>query len=193
MQNLIGFKTAFFSLQWQGEEVGGIGFGPSRTPSTKVVTTDALITDDIHVTNSTAYQADTNADKVSVDVTSYGRKLQQEAVFMAIISALSDASAKPADERVTGIFNSFFHDYHCQVTTREVNPVRTTPPYYIFAPLIKSLVLAADHFVTKNDYRQLRMLVKVNDVPVANSLVVYKDSPHLSTLSGTTNGSSLTA
>lgn len=172
----LGFNTASFSLQWQGVEVGGILFGSTRTDNTqKSFTTDSLDGNDI--------------SGVSVDFAPYGRELGQGDVFMAIVSALSEAAAKPADERITNIFNSFFDDFHCQITSKGVIPVRTTPPYSTFGTLIRSLWLATDYIVTSNEKRQLRMLVKVNDVSVAQSLIIWKDDPHLVTSGGDTNSS----
>lgn len=90
-------------------KVGEIVFGPCQTDNTsKDVTTDAL------------YGNDNSA--VSVQFTPYGRELGQYDVFMAIVSALSQAAERPADERVTGIFNSFFDQIDCQTTSTEVKP-----------------------------------------------------------------------
>ena len=170
------FNTAFFRLEWQGVTVGGLLFGPTQPDNTpKQLTTDALIVND--------------TSAVSVNFTPYGRELDQVDMFMAIISALSEAAVKPANERVAGIFNSFFDHYHCQITSTGVMPTRTDPPYYTFETLIQSLWLATEYIVTNNQKWQLRMLVKVNNVPVAQSEVVWKDDPHLVALGGDTNSS----
>lgn len=205
--NLTGFNTVFFSLQWQGIEVGGIGMGDAliisqfleaRSNGTDKTTKNLAMSNppDSNITDSTTAlkelfrginpKVPSNEDNLSVDFDYYGQELQKEAVFMAIISALSEAAVKPAEDKVTGTFTSFFDDEHAQFTTRETTPARIRPPYYTYKWLIASLVRAVDHFVRNNVYRQLKMNLKLNNVAFAKSVLYYKFDPHLAPLETST-------
>ena len=181
------WETSIWSMEWQGNAIGGIALGDPTTLSqlfesdssgTEETPQNLVVSDgpanDTNATNGTTIPGQPDdTDPVTLDV-SYGRSLDKSAVFLTIIAALSDAAVKPADSRVTGTWSSSFSNYHCEFHTEELTPVRTSPPFYTFRWLIESLGKAIQVFVLYNRYQELSMRVKVNNIVVAQSSFEYK-------------------
>ena len=197
---VIGFKTVFFSLQWLGEEVGGLALGDSRSIS-RFLESHSNETDKMthnlamsaapieaatpgivaleELVEATNLTAPSNADRLNIEFEYYGQTLLKQSIFLAIISALSDVAVKAHQDKVIGKFSSFFDDEHALFTTEAIEPARTSPPYYTYGTMIGTLALAADYLVQHRDYHELKMKIKVNDIVVANAALSYLDDPHL--------------
>lgn len=205
MKDVIGFKEAFYSLQWQGSQVGSITIrdpgGVSRFLKGRIGKSEEVANNRVisglptefckygtasleKLAEGTNLTAPLNARGLTIYFRSRGRQLDKDTVFMTIISALSEAVLKDTYARVTDVFNSYFDGFHARFTTDEVSPAPTVPPYYTFELLIASLKYASEYLVEYKAWRELEMTLLVNGNLVGESVLRYMRYPPLTTALG---------
>lgn len=155
------FQLSFFSLHWKGEEAGGIGIGsPPRATGTMI---------------SDLSTVPSNRD-IAVDYEFFGAQtLGKDAVFMTIISALSEAAPPPADTRIQETWINFLHTENCLFTVVPTEAARTTM-MFTYQDLIQTLSKAADFFSDSNRYQQLSMHITFAGTKIAQAAFVHKPS-----------------
>ncbi|KAI4286168.1 MAG: hypothetical protein L6R38_000150 [Xanthoria sp. 2 TBL-2021] len=177
------FRTSLVLLLYRYEEVGGIYFGPQesvtsllRLPARKgdtTVTRKILPTSD--PSNSTTKDSSNpnnitinplTANRVTVEINSFGSPFPANNVFMAIISALSEAAVHPSTDRLQDPFSSHFESLACYFVTRPVMPPRRTPPIYEWRHLIQALPQVMEYMVARAVYRESSIEIKVDGVTV---------------------------
>ncbi|KAL9003047.1 MAG: hypothetical protein Q9188_004059 [Gyalolechia gomerana] len=154
------FQLRFFSLHWKGKEVAGIGIGKPRTTGTMI---------------SDIPKVPSNRD-IAVDYEFFGAQaLGQDAVFMTIISALSEAAPPPADTRIQETWINFLNTEDCLFTVVPTEAARTTMKF-TYQDLIQTLSKAAEFFLDRNTYQQLSMNVTFTGTKIAQAAFVLKPS-----------------
>ncbi|KAL9598563.1 MAG: hypothetical protein Q9219_004394 [cf. Caloplaca sp. 3 TL-2023] len=162
------FAQSFYSLQWKGIEVGGIGIGtgPARPSAT-----------------TTGDPATLRNRALSIDFAFYGNQdLGKDAVYMTIISALVNAAPPPANEPVRETWSSFLHDQPVIFVVVPTTAARSSAPYFTYEDLIYTAARSADHCVSNGEYRPLKMSVSIGGVKVADGVITTRShiSPSIS-------------
>ncbi|KAL8735676.1 MAG: hypothetical protein Q9166_000845 [cf. Caloplaca sp. 2 TL-2023] len=101
-------------------------------------------------------------NRVTVEFNYFGINIGSNAIFMAIISALSEAATHPASSSLQGPWTSQFRSFPCILVTRPVMPARRKPPVYEWRWAIQALGQATEYVVGRADYRKLRMDIKID-------------------------------
>ncbi|KAL8813156.1 MAG: hypothetical protein Q9223_001290 [Gallowayella weberi] len=187
------FQHSFALLLYRGVEVGAISFGP--TPAHPVISTslDAQAhvggteppkpdvptssepTDKLQPRVDSTATVPVAANRVTVDFGYVGSNIGLDAMYMAIISALSEAAPRSATAPLEGPWSSQFDGWPCHFVTKPVSPPRRTPPVYEWRWLIQALGLATEYMIGRSDYRNLQMDIKVDGVRVGMASLIDEE------------------
>ncbi|KAI4221308.1 MAG: hypothetical protein L6R36_006992 [Xanthoria steineri] len=172
------FRTLLVTLYYRSAEVGGILFGPQesgtgslRLPTTKDEDTTVTPPSNGTTTNDPSHpqRIPSNplpSNRVTVAISPFGSAMPATNVYMALISALSEAAVHPATDRLEETFTSNFDGFACSLVTRPVMPPRRTPPVYQWGHLIVALPLVMEEFVGRAEFRESSLSIKVDGVTV---------------------------
>lgn len=176
------FRTSLVTLYYRSAEVGGILFGPQdrgtgslRLPATKENTTVTPPSDPSNgATNDYPYHPANNlpsnnplpSNRVTIETSPFGAAMPARTVYMALISALSEAAVHGATDRLEETFTSHFDGFACSLVTRPVMPPRRTPPVYQWGHLIVALPQVMQEFVGRAEFRESSLSIKVDGVTV---------------------------
>ena len=187
METVTGFGLNFFSMQWQGREVGGLAFSPIHSPSplfgylanstsNQASSQDVVVTDRPSTVVTSSNQTDSlQADAVSVVIAHHGGPLSMFDVMNNIEIAILTAARETLNDRITHVWTAEEDALHTTFSTNQAqSPARSVPPFYTFKVLIESLALAAEQLVAANQYYELAMVVKVDGVAVGSSFLIHK-------------------
>ncbi|KAL8995250.1 MAG: hypothetical protein Q9169_004956 [Polycauliona sp. 2 TL-2023] len=156
------YNMSFFSLQWKGEEIAGIGM--AATPGVAAIQNSSL-------------EISSPNDGVKVDFAFYGGALElgMGAAFMTIIASLLEV-APQATEAI--IYETVINFLHTEPATFVVTPTAVARgprgPYFTNKVLIEALSRTADFFAASNDYRQLGLNISVDGIMVAQGAFVQR-------------------
>lgn len=184
------FHLTFITLFHHDREVGGIAFGLSRPAIDQILASRAngtqpaisRLVPSAHstiVTNPTDLAGDTspsfaplNEPRLSVDFHPFGAPLERVAIFMTIIDALAEIASLSARVSIHQTWSSRIAGVPCRFVTYPTTPLRTRAPTYEFGTLIGSLAGATEWFFANRAWRNLRMVIKLDDVVVGKSFFV---------------------
>lgn len=154
----------FYSLQWKGEEVAGIGIAANpRAPPSQSSTLGAPSSND--------------DDDIKVDVDFFGGPLElgKGSVFMTIIISLLEAAPQAADARIYQTVINFLRNEAAAFIVTPTQAARgARGPYFTNEVLIDTLARTANHYAKSNIYRQLELNVSVEGVVVAQGAFVLR-------------------
>ncbi|KAI4236543.1 MAG: hypothetical protein LQ349_002470 [Xanthoria aureola] len=152
------FQMGFFSLQWKGEEVAGLGI--AGTPK---------LADTAGVTPLNA--------GVRVGFAFFGGPLVlgKGSVFMTIIMSLQEAAPQGATDTIhETVINYLPNEPTAFIVTPTRRARRSRGPYFTNAVLIDALSRTAEFYAASNIYRQLELNISVGDVKVAQAAFVQR-------------------
>ncbi|KAI4228563.1 MAG: hypothetical protein L6R36_001516 [Xanthoria steineri] len=153
------FQMGFFSLQWKGAEVAGLGIaGTPRLADTAAVTPLR------------------NAG-VKVEFAFYGGPLVlgKGSVFMTIIMSLQEVAPQAATDPIyETIINYLPNEPTVFIVTPTRRARRSRGPYFTNAVLIDALARTAEFFSASQIYRQLELNISVGGVKVAQAAFVQR-------------------
>ncbi|KAL8652197.1 MAG: hypothetical protein Q9226_004369 [Calogaya cf. arnoldii] len=165
-------NMGFFSLQWKGEEVAGIGIA-GTWPS------DGNI----------ALQSPSSNKDVIVNFAFYGApvELGKGSVFITIIESMLEAAPQAADARIyTTIINYLRNEPAAFIVTPTQAARGDRGPYFTNEVLIDILARSAEYYATSRIYRQLELNISVEGVKVAQgAFALRKDLGSLSFFNAT--------
>ena len=176
------FRTLLVTLYYRSAEVGGILFGPQdsgtgslRLPATEENTTVTPPSDPLngttndypsHPANNLPSNNPLPSNRVTTHISPFGAAMPARTVYMALISALSEAAVHGATDRIDETFTSHFDSFACVLVTRPVMPPRRDPPIYQWGHLIVALPQVMEEFVGRAEFRESSLSIKVDGVTV---------------------------
>ncbi|KAL8928422.1 MAG: hypothetical protein Q9172_000908 [Xanthocarpia lactea] len=181
MLHISDWRYSVAVLFYMGVEVGAIGFGRPESVTALLhrherngaTTTRKLIgpkpqnrTTDHGPEPNTVNTTPLTANGVTVSFSPFGDDVGSIPMFMAIISALSEAAVHPAATPLQGPFTSKFGTFPCLFVSRPVMPPRRTPPVYEWRHLISALQQTVEFVVGGSDYRELTMSIRADGILV---------------------------
>ena len=153
------FQMGFFSLQWKGAEVAGLGI--AGTP--RLADTAGALTPD----NS----------GVKVDFAFFGGPLVlgKGSLFMTIIMSLMEAAPQGATDPIyETVINYLPNEPAAFIVTPTQRARRPRGPYFTNAVLIDALARTAEFFSASKIYRQLELNISLGGVKVAQAAFVQR-------------------
>ena len=155
------FNISFFSLQWRGQEVAGVGIAGSPRVSGQRL----------------ALENPASNDEIKIDFAFFGGPLDlgKGSVFMTIITSILEAA--PQDT------NSIIHQTVINYLNGESAILILTPtaiarsargPHFTNEVLIDILARTAEFYAANNVYRQLELNISVSGVMVVQGAFVEK-------------------
>ncbi|KAL8912937.1 MAG: hypothetical protein Q9171_002136 [Xanthocarpia ochracea] len=181
MLHISDWRYSVAVLLYMGVEVGAIGFGRQETVTALLhrherngaTATRKLIgpkpqnrTTDRRPEPNTVTTTPLTANRVTVSFSPFGADVGSIPMFMAIISALSEAAVHPAATPLQGPFTSKFANFPCHFVSRPIKPPRSTPPVYEWRHLILALQQTVEYVVGQADYREMTMNIKADWITV---------------------------
>ncbi|KAI4222139.1 MAG: hypothetical protein L6R36_006381 [Xanthoria steineri] len=154
------FQLGFFSLQWKGAEVAGLGI--AGTPR---------LADTVGATPLN------NNAVVKVDFAFYGGPLVlgKGSVFMTIIMSLQEAAPQGATDGIyETVINYLPNEPAAFIVTPTRRARRSRGPSFTNAVLIDALARTAEFYAASNIYRQLDLNISVGGVKVAQAAFVQR-------------------
>ncbi|KAL8853919.1 MAG: hypothetical protein Q9221_001226 [Calogaya cf. arnoldii] len=173
------FSASHYTLLWNDEEIGGLGFGFAANQDehmdeitareNRPKTNSAIATRDISgVMNLTT---DVTNNRLSVQYTLLGPLLEKVDLYMALLWVLAVASMPASDTRITGTWIPPWLDDLVSHTTFLASPaLRTTPPFMTYSWLLEAVAGAAEYMVARNRYGALRMQLAVDGASIGQGL-----------------------
>ncbi|KAL8925141.1 MAG: hypothetical protein Q9208_003646 [Pyrenodesmia sp. 3 TL-2023] len=200
MYNARAFGVSHFTLLWNNEEVGGIGFGhpygdgldhraiddTTSPENTEWADDNSAVPEDEasagaelasrataagEVNRATENLTDL-ASRLSVTFTYAGRNMDKAHMFMAIVWTLATAAIYPSNERIQHLWTPVDQESPCKFVASAVP--RTTPPYLQYFWIVEAVAKTAAYLVATNTYRQLSVLMKVDEVVVGRALLFHR-------------------
>lgn len=201
MYNDMGFQVSHYTLLWNDEEVGGIGFGDPFGDALDYRAIDARIRQDngipdnidppasgkrIWAGTELAGTADTPASdiqtlnttltdlasRLSVTFTWAGRTMDKDDMFLSIIWTLLMAAMHPSNTRIRHLWTPSDQESSCSFTASATT--RTTSPFLQYFWIVEAVAKAADYLVERKTYRQLSITMKVDEIAIGRSLFFYR-------------------
>ncbi|KAI4270204.1 MAG: hypothetical protein L6R38_007204 [Xanthoria sp. 2 TBL-2021] len=202
MYNAMGFQVSHFTLLWDDEEVGGIGFGFPFGDRLDHRAVDARslqnygTADDIgppasekrtlagtelagraNTPGSDKQKLNTTltdlASRLSVTFTWAGRTMDKDDMFLSIIWTLVMAAMHPSYTRIRHLWTPSDQESSCRFTSSATT--RKTSPFLQYFWIVEAVAKAADYLVETRTYRQLSFVMKVDEVVVGRSLLFYRE------------------
>ncbi|KAL8865073.1 MAG: hypothetical protein Q9174_007084 [Haloplaca sp. 1 TL-2023] len=158
------FNAGFFSLQWKGQEVGGLAIaGNARAPGQRLTVEPS--------------PAPVSNLEFKVDFAFFGGPLDlgKGSVYITIITSILEAAPQEAKSAIYQTIINYLND---ETTIFVVTPTAVargmTGPHFTNEVLIDILARTAE-FYTENDvYRQVELNVSVSGIMVAQGAFVQK-------------------
>ncbi|KAL8856907.1 MAG: hypothetical protein Q9178_006496 [Gyalolechia marmorata] len=181
MLHISDWRYSVVALLYMGVEVGAIGFGHQETVTAllhrhernRAATTRKLVgpkpqdgTTDRRPEPHTVTTTPLTANRVTVSFSPFGADIGSINIFMAIISALSEAAVHPAATPLQRPFTSKFENFPCHFVSRPIMPPRSTPPVYEWRHLILALQQTVEQVVGQADYREMTMSIRADGITV---------------------------
>ncbi|KAI4111364.1 MAG: hypothetical protein LQ339_000563 [Xanthoria mediterranea] len=174
------FRTLLVTLYYRSAEVGGILFGPQesgtgplRLPTAKEEEDTTVPPPSNGTPNDYPFHPAKNipsnplpSNRVTTEISPFGAAMPARNVYMALISALSEAAVHGATDRLEETFTSHFDGFPCSLVTRPVMPPRRIPPVYQWGHLIVALPQVMEEFVGRAEFRESSLSIKVDGVTV---------------------------
>lgn len=158
------FNMGFYSLQWKGEEVAGIGIaGIPRAPPSQSITLGA--------------PSSIDDGDIKVEFAFIGGLLElgKGPVFMTIIVSLLEAAPQAVDARIYQTVINFLRNEPAAFIVTPTQAAREARgPYFTNEVLIDILARTAEFYATSNIYRQLELNISVEGVVVAQGAFVLR-------------------
>ncbi|KAL8750211.1 MAG: hypothetical protein Q9184_006504, partial [Pyrenodesmia sp. 2 TL-2023] len=185
------FWTSHYTLLWNDDEIGGLSFGlagpvveqASQTIAqekpVEVITarnhpeTDSSIdTRELSgvaklITAPAERTTDVINDRLSVTYTFTGSPLGKVDLYCALLWVMAEASRPASNTRIlTNWIPPWLQDLDAHTTFFASAARRDTAPFMTFSWLLEAVAGAADYFVARNRWGDLRMQLAVDGVPI---------------------------
>ncbi|KAL8958759.1 MAG: hypothetical protein Q9183_005774, partial [Haloplaca sp. 2 TL-2023] len=155
------FNISFFSLQWKGQEVAGIGIaGSPRAPGQRL-----------------ALEMPASNDEVKVDFAFFGGPLDlgKGSVFMTIIASILEAAPQEKESTIYQTVINYLNDESAIFIVTPTKIAKSpTGPHLTNKVLLDILARAAEFYAMSNIYRQLELNISVDGVMVAQGALVQR-------------------
>ena len=164
------FSFAFFYLEWEGKEVAGIGIG-DRLPET--------IERAFPAAGSSLLPAGSLEGGrklvIEYEYSAGAKKLEQGAMYLTLIGALTTAAPSDIDARITETWISFLNDEPCIFIAIPSPAARaSSPPYFVYGDLYLILARTSDFLLEHTRYSPLSMNVSIGGVEIAKAALTSK-------------------
>ena len=151
-------NVGFFSLQWKGKEIAGIGIaGTPRTAGQRF-----------------AMEGPSSNEEIKVDFAFLGPPLDlgKGSVFMTILASVLEAAPQ---DRNTNIYQTVINYVNDEPTIFIVTPTAVARsargPYFTNELLIDTMARTAEFYAATNTYRQLGLNISVDGIMVAQGVL----------------------
>ncbi|KAL8801129.1 MAG: hypothetical protein Q9182_004681 [Xanthomendoza sp. 2 TL-2023] len=168
------FMLGYFALQWQGDEIAGVGLG-ATDPRAESITTPSWPVGSL-----------TAGRQLGVAFEYFGSKdFGPDAVYLTIIAALTKAAPSDLKDRITETWISFLNNEACILVLVPTPAARTSASQFLYEDLSGILAKTSDYFADHRRYSPLSMNITVNGVEVAKATLTSRFGAHGPSLSAT--------
>ncbi|KAL8847518.1 MAG: hypothetical protein Q9221_007446 [Calogaya cf. arnoldii] len=155
-------NMGFFSLEWKGEEVAGIGIAGTRPGDGSIV----------------LRSPSSNMD-VKVEFAFYGPPVEngKGSVFITIISSMLEAAPQAIEARIYQTVINYLRNEPIAFIVTPTQVARSDQgPYFTNEVLLEILARSAEYYAISRIYRQLELNISVEGVMVAQGAFALRKS-----------------